>query len=98
MTMDSASDNGLLGWVLAGVASIIASLSSLIVMGARQVLGDYRDQIKVLTAHAEDCEQKHFDLNGKFAALTEQVSHLKSQVCNIDNKGTKYAHDKENQE
>jgi hypothetical protein len=96
--LDSASDNGLLGWVLAGVASMIATLSSLLVAGARAVIGDYREQIKELKAHADDCEQKHFDLNGKYSALEQQVCHLKDRVASMDSKGTKYAQDKERSE
>ena len=88
----SGETDSFTGWVLAGVASIIATLSSTLGAFAYKVIGDYREEIKELKNHARDCEAKHFDLNGKYSAIEQELCFLRDQVKKIDKNGTQYSH------
>lgn len=88
--MFNSEQQSFTGWVLAGVASIIATLSSTLGAFAYKVIGDYREEIKELKQHAKECESKHFELNGKYSAIERELCYLRNEVKQIDKNGTEF--------
>ena len=88
----SAETDSFTGWAFAGASSAVATLFATLTTFAYKIIGDYREEIKDLKKHAQECEAKHFDLNGKYSAIEQELCFLRDQVKKIDKNGTQYSH------
>ena len=84
--------DGLVPWVLAGVASMIATLTSAVTFLARKIAHDNAVEIKELKDRSSACEKDRSELFAKHAVLEHEVNSLKTKLCSIDVNGTKYSH------
>lgn len=73
------------GWVVAGITTIMTTLSGLVAMFYRQQISDYKaneadlkQKVQTLEKRADDCETDREDLRIKHAVLEQRVSNLES--------------------
>jgi len=84
---------GITGWVLAGIATIIATLSGIVQMFYRTQIADYKANIlalekttAALTVRADKCEDEREELRVRYAVLEQRVSELESYKKHFEEK------------
>ncbi len=90
---------GLTGWVMASVATIIASLASAVAFlfklreneNAKNIQ-ELKSDLQSSAKRSEQCEQDRAELYTKCAVLEAKMETLESKVSKIDVTGTKYSH------
>lgn len=90
---ESSPIDGIVPWVLAGIASMIATLASAVTYLARKIVTDNANEIAELKSRSEKCEEDRSCLFAKHAVLEQKVEHLQSKLASIDQNGTKYSHE-----
>jgi septal ring factor EnvC (AmiA/AmiB activator) len=93
---------GLTGWVMASVATIIASLASAVAFlfklreneNAKNIQ-ELKSDLQASSERSKQCEQDRAELYTKCAVLEAKMETLESKVSKIDVTGTKYSHRKE---
>ena len=96
-TMSDSPTDGFVPWVLAGIASMVAALTSGITYLARKIANDYAADIKELKERSNACEKDRSDLFAKHSVLEFEVNTLKYKLLQIDANGTEYSHKKDAQ-
>lgn len=81
------TETGILGWVLAGVSTIIASLSGVVTYLFKKIVDDYKAneielklEIGELKKRADSCEDDREALRIKQALLEARVESLEQQI------------------
>lgn len=77
------TQTGILGWVIAGVGTIVTTLSGLVAMFYQQQIRDYKaieielkNKVLELESRADKCEQDREELRISQARLEERVAML----------------------
>jgi hypothetical protein len=91
MSADSPID-GFVPWVLAGIASMIATLASAVAALTKTRFTEYSNEIAALKTRSDECEKDRTVLFAKHAVLEEKIDHLQSKLSSIDKNGTSYSH------
>lgn len=84
---------GITGWVLAGVASIVGTLSSIVAYLYRQQITDYKEiqldlesRVEKLTERTDTCERERGELRVKCGVLDERCATLEQRVAHLENR------------
>jgi septal ring factor EnvC (AmiA/AmiB activator) len=88
---DSSSVDGFVPWVLAGIASMIATLASAVAALTKTRFAEYSKEITELKTRSDACEKDRSELFAKTARLEEKVEHLQSKLSMIDANGTRHS-------
>ena len=90
---------GLTGWVMASVATIIASLASAVAFLFRlrenenaKNIQELKSDLQASSERSKQCEQDRAELYTKCAVLEAKMETLETKVANIDVTGTKFSH------
>lgn len=89
---DASSVDGFIPWVLAGIASMIATLASAVAALTKTRFAEYSKEITELKTRSDACEKDRTELFAKTARLEEKVENLQSKLSMIDANGTKFSH------
>jgi hypothetical protein len=95
----TVEQNSLTGWMLAGIASVIATLTSTVAWlfklreneNAKHIEG-LKNEVATISAKADKCEVERGDLKTECALMRGKIDVLETKLAFIDVNGTKYAH------
>ena len=95
----TVEQNSLTGWMLAGIATVIAALSSAVAglfklrenENAKHIEG-LKNEVATISAKADKCEVERGDLKTECALMRGKIEVLETKLAFIDVNGTKYAH------
>ena len=95
----SETQNAMTGWVTAGVAAIIAALSSTVAFlfklreneNAKRIT-ELRADIESISLKADKCEEDRTNLKTECASLRGKIELLEVKLSYIDINGTDYSH------
>lgn len=94
----TVEQNSLTGWMLAGVATVIATLSSTVAWLFKlrenenaKHLSNLTDEVATISAKADKCEQERGELKIECAVMKGKLSVLETKLAYIDVHGTKFA-------
>ena len=87
------------GWMLAGIATIIATLSSTVAWlfklreneNAKRIT-DLTDHVDIISIKADKCEEERGELKIQCAIMQGKMSVLETRLSFIDVNGTKFSH------
>ena len=96
MTVEQTS---LTGWMLAGIATVIATLSSTVAWlfklreneNAKR-LSDLTDEVASISVKADKCETERGELKIECAIMKGKLSVLETKLSFMDVHGTKFSH------
>jgi len=98
----TAEENSLTGWMLAGIATVIATLSSTVAWlfklreneNAKHI-SSLTEEVATIALKADKCEQERGELKIECALMKGKIELLETKLSFMDVNGTKYAHRKE---
>ena len=97
-SMSNVSD-GFSGWVAAGIATIIATLSSTVAWLFKlrenenaKHLANLTNEVATISAKADKCEEERGELKIECAIMKGKLQVLETKLSFIDVNGTKYSH------
>jgi hypothetical protein len=90
---------GFSGWVAAGIATIIATLSSVVAWLFKlrenenaKHLTNLTEEVAMISVKADKCEEERGQLKIECAIMKGKVEVLETRLSFIDTNGTKYSH------
>lgn len=90
---------GFSGWVAAGIATIIATLSSVVAWLFKlrenenaKHLTNLTEQVATISAKADRCESERSELKIECTLMKGKLEVLETKLSFIDVNGTKYSH------
>lgn len=97
--MMSNDANALSGWVTAGLATILATLSSAVAFlfklreneNAKRI-EDLKTEVQTIGAKSDKCEEERGELKTACAIMKGELEVLKTKLAFIDVNGTKFSH------
>lgn len=94
----TVEQNSLTGWMLAGIATVIATLSSTVAWLFKlrenentKRLADLTSEVAMISVKADKCEQERGELKIQCAVMQGKVSVLETRLSYIDSNGTKFS-------
>jgi hypothetical protein len=98
----TAEENSLTGWMLAGIATVIATLSSTVAWlfklreneNAKHI-SSLTEEVATIGLKADKCEAERGELKIECALMKGKIELLETKLSYMDVNGTKYAHRKE---
>jgi hypothetical protein len=94
--------DGFQGWVAAGIATIIASLSSVVAWLFRlrenenaKHITSLTEEVATINGKADKCEEERGELKIECAIMKGKIQVLETKLAFIDVNGTKFAHQDE---
>ena len=94
----SSEQNGLTGWVLAGIATSFATLSSVVAFLFKlrenenaKAITKLETSLQEVSDKAEKCEEDRHLLFTDCELMKFKLEVLEKRVCSIDNNGTDFA-------
>ena len=80
-------DNGITGWILAGVATVVSTLAGIVAMFYRTQISDYKSnesglrlEIGELRKRADTCEEDREQLRIKVAVMENRLDKVEREV------------------
>ena len=99
LSLMTIEQNSLTGWMLAGVATVIATLSSTVAWLFKlrenenaKHLSNLAEEVAVISGKADKCEEERGQLKVECAIMKGKLSVLETKLAFIDVNGTKFAH------
>jgi chromosome segregation ATPase len=97
----SIEQNSLTGWMLAGIATVIATLSSTVAWlfklreneNAKR-LSELKSDVETINAKADKCEVEREGLKVECAVMRSKIETLEVKLERINVNGTDYSHKK----
>ena len=99
MTNDAGS--AITGWFTAGIATVVASLSSVIAFlfklreneNTRRIT-ELKEEVQTISVKADKCEEERGTLRTECAMMRGKIETLETKLAFIDVNGTKFSHQK----
>jgi hypothetical protein len=92
-------ENSLTGWMLAGIATVIATLSSTVAWLFRlrenensKHISSLTEEVATISIKADKCEVERGELKIECALMKGKIELLETKMSFMDANGTKYAH------
>ena len=98
----NSEENSLTGWMLAGVASVVATLASTVAWlfklreneNAKHI-ASLTEEVLTIGQKADKCEAERGELKIECALMKGKLEVLETKLSYMDVNGTKYAHRKD---
>jgi septal ring factor EnvC (AmiA/AmiB activator) len=98
----TSEENSLTGWMLAGIASVIATLTSTVAWlfklreneNAKR-LSELKSDVETINAKADKCEVEREGLKVECAVMRSKIETLEVKLERINVNGTDYSHKKQ---
>lgn len=96
-----SGDNGITGWFTAGIATVVASLSSVVAFlfklreneNTRRIT-ELKEEVKTISVKADKCEEERGELRTECAMMRGKIETLETRLAFIDVNGTAFSHKK----
>lgn len=87
------------GWFTAGIATVVATLSSVVAFlfklreneNAKRI-EDLKTEVQTISVKADKCEEERTELKTECAIMRGKLEVLETKLAFIDVNGTKYSH------
>lgn len=96
-----SNDGSITGWFTAGVATVVASLSSVVAFLFKlrenentKRITELKDEVQTISVKADKCEEERGELRTECVALRGKIDVLEVKLSRIDINGTKFSHQK----
>jgi anti-sigma-K factor RskA len=100
----SSADSSLLGWITAGVVSVIAALAGAVATLFKlrenenaRAISELKEQVSIAKEATDKCEKDRVELFADCKLMKYEIEVLKEKINLIDKDGTQFSRSRDNQ-